>query len=241
MKTMLIISVILELIMVAFYMFSPLLSGGAKRLAAKTSCAVMFVIIGIFAALASGGYSTYAVLITIGAAFGAFGDYSLSLDVKNRRFVIGVGSFLIGHIFYTAAFIFMLTEISALTPLKIGLLVAAVFAISLIIVIIGIKLKVSPGEGLVPVLAYILIIITMFVFSVALAVSVSQNDGIAGTGAAICIVSGSLLFIASDAILALEAFTNGAYKISRHANPITYFSAQVLIGLSIYFIQLSTG
>ncbi|HZJ77724.1 MAG TPA: lysoplasmalogenase [Clostridia bacterium] len=241
MKALLLISVIAELIFVGFYIFSPLIKGGNKPLVAKTICAVTFVVIGVIAAFASGGYNTaYAVLISLGAAFGAFGDYALNMNTKSRRFLIGLVGFLIGHIFYASAFASMLIKISVLLLPQIFLLGLSVITVSLIIVAMGINLKVSLDKNLIPVLIYVLTISTMLVFAVAIAISMVKIEGIKSLSAALLIALGAMLFVVSDAVLAIKTFSKKTVNINRVVNPITYFSAQVMLGLSIYFVQFLT-
>lgn len=236
-KILLICSIIVEVLLLVFYVYSPLVRSGAKNLAAKMSCAVMYVVIGFLAAEASGGYSTYAALITTGAVFGAVGDFTLKTDVKSSRFFIGLGSFLTGHIFYSAAFVSMLCKITVLTPLKIFLLTASVIVFSLIVLTAGKKLRLLTEKFFLPVLLYVFSISTMLVFSVSLAVSLLAIGTGQNIGAAVCIAIGAVMFVVSDIVLALRTFARDRFLINRFVNPLTYFPAQVLLGLSIYFVH----
>ncbi|MGI6773767.1 MAG: lysoplasmalogenase [Clostridiales bacterium] len=238
MTVLLILSVIIELVLVLFYMYSPLVRKANRSLMAKTACAIAYVIIGICAAAASGGYSTpYAVLISIGAAFGAFGDYILDLNPRSIKFILGLGSFLIGHIFYTAAFAAQLLGNAAIKPPQILITVLSAIIVALILVAAGRKLEVEPGKGLVPVLMYVVAISTMLTFAAAASIEAVKAGKTAALPAAIAMSLGAALFTASDAVLAVNAFSKKKIKIHRAANPFTYFPAQTLLALSIYFVQ----
>lgn len=230
-KILLICSIIVEALLLVFYVYSPLVRSGAKNLAAKMSCAVMYVVIGFLAAEASGGYNAYAALITTGAIFGALGDLTLNMDVNSNRFFVGLGSFLTGHIFYSASFGLMLGKITELTPLKIFLTAAAAIVLSSILVAAGRKHGLLPKNFFLPVLLYVFSITAMLGFSLSLAIAIGSVRNI---GAAVCVAA---MFVVSDAVLALRTFARDRFSINRFVNPLTYFPAQVLIGLSIYFVN----
>ena len=235
MKILLICSIIVEALLLVFYVYSPLVRSGAKNLAAKMSCAVMYVVIGFLAAEASGGYNAYAALITTGAIFGALGDLTLNMDVNSNRFFVGLGSFLTGHIFYSASFGLMIGKITELTPLKIFLTAAAAIVLSSILVAAGRKHGLLPKKFFRPILLYVFSITAMLGFSLSLAIAIGSVRNI---GAAVCVAAGAVMFVVSDAVLALRTFARDRFSINRFVNPLTYFPAQVLIGLSIYFVNL---
>ncbi len=236
-KTLLYVLIAAELIFVLIYAM-PNVRKSKSKLPVKTVCAVTYVLIGIAAALASGGYFTsYAILLTIGAVFGAIGDYSLNMDPKSKKFIIGVGSFLIGHVFYTAAFATALVKNSALQKKQIIMLTISAAAVSLLVVAAGVLLKVSPGVGLPPVILYNLAISTMLVFAVSTAVNLIKNQGSGAYPAALMVSLGAVLFVVSDAVLAIIHFSKRKIKIPHAVNSWTYFPAQVMLALSIYFIQ----
>ena len=77
----------------------------------------------------------------------------------------------------------------------------------------------------------------MLVFSVSLAVSLLAIGTGQNIGAAVCIATGAVMFVVSDIVLALRTFARDRFLINRFVNPLTYFPAQVLLGLSIYFVH----
>ncbi len=223
--------VLIEIISVAWY----ITKGGLSR---KTFCASLFVLIGVLLTIASGGFTLYSVLIVVGAAFGAFGDFALDVKSKEAWFFIGLGSFLIGHIFYVVAFICKLTQVADnLTPSRIFMMIALIFAFSSMFVVAGIRLKVAPGNALVPVLFYIVTICTMFVFAVALSIALAKTGNSRLIPAVICLSLGSASFVFSDSLLSLKMFSNVSIKKGGAKILISYFGAQLLLAFSIYFIQ----
>ncbi|NLB36146.1 MAG: hypothetical protein GX824_02405 [Clostridiales bacterium] len=54
--------------------------------------------------------------------------------------------------------------------------------------------------------------------------------------ASICLISGAALFVLSDSLLSLRLFTKIRLKKMPWLCLASYFSAQVLIALSIYFL-----
>lgn len=229
MKILLLAAVLLEVLLVLFYMFSPLVKSGKRNLAAKTSCSVLFVAIAVLAAKASGGYTTYGAWMTAGAVCGALGDIILKMDVKSPRFFAGLCSFLVGHIFYATAFT---SQLCTLTSVQTVLLIASIAALSLAIFLFGKRLRIKPGKALLPLTLYVFAICTMLVSAWA-AVCVSAHT----VGAALCVLLGAALFTASDATLGLRTFAKDKVYVHRLSTPITYFSAQTLLALSICFVR----
>ena len=71
----------------------------------KMISATLFVLCGVLAMKISGNNSSYAYLMVLGLVFGWLGDYFLhSLKDRMIEFIIGGVAFLVGHIFYIAAF-----------------------------------------------------------------------------------------------------------------------------------------
>ncbi|MGE6753770.1 lysoplasmalogenase [Rossellomorea sp. NPDC071047] len=149
-------------------------------------------------------------LIVIGLFFCMLGDGFIAMS-----FVAGLGSFLIGHVFYLIGFIKMsrmnMTRLAALLP--IGLysffigrqLIAA--------------LQTEGNDGLViPVVAYMVIISLM-----ALTAILTGN---------LWATAGSILFVISDSILSWNMFVS-AIPYSDVLIMTSYYSAQFLIANSL--------
>lgn len=147
-------------------------------------------------------------IVLAGLVFGAAGDGLL------HWFVIGLTAFLIGHLFYLAAFFsrwnYAPGRFWTLVPL---LAFGAYMGITFMRALSG-----GPDAGLiVPVLAYIAVILTMTWAAI-----------MTGNG---WLIVGSLLFTASDAILAWNKFV-ASVPYSGVLVMVTYYSAQFLIAHS---------
>jgi alkenylglycerophosphocholine hydrolase len=149
-------------------------------------------------------------LIVIGLFFCMLGDGFIAVS-----FVAGLGSFLIGHVFYLMGFI----KMSSMNKIRF----AALLPIALYSFFIGRQL-ISPlqtegNAGLViPVVAYMLVISLM-----ALTAILTGN---------LWATAGSILFVISDSILSWNMFVS-AIPYSDVLIMTTYYSAQFLIAGSL--------
>ncbi|WP_232733285.1 lysoplasmalogenase [Lysinibacillus xylanilyticus] len=168
----------------------------------------MLLIIILAATSKNLGIKKYQLLIVIGLVFCMIGDYTL------QWFLIGLTSFLIGHIFYIFAFS-STNERQVPTWAKIVLLV---YGASMAVWIVGTVF--SSGEIVlgIAVIAYISVILTMGWTAIR-------------TGSTYATI-GALLFISSDSYLAINKFVM-PLPFSHEFIMLTYYSAQILIALSI--------
>lgn len=149
-------------------------------------------------------------LIVIGLFFCMLGDGFIAVS-----FVAGLGSFLIGHVFYLMGFINMSsmnkTRFAALLPIALYSLFIGRQLIS--------ALQTEGNDGLViPVVAYMLVISLM-----ALTAILTGN---------LWATAGSILFVISDSILSWNMFVS-AIPYSDVLIMTTYYSAQFLIAGSL--------
>ncbi len=150
----------------------------------------------------------YQLLIIAGLIFCMIGDYTL------QWFLIGLTSFLIGHVFYIFAFS-TANERQVPTWAKILLLL---YGASMAIWIAGSVFKTGETILGIAVIAYISVILTMGWTAIK-------------TGSTLATI-GALLFIASDSYLAINKFVT-PLAFSHEVIMLTYYSAQLLIALSI--------
>jgi len=150
----------------------------------------------------------YQRFIIIGLVFCMIGDYTL------QWFLIGLTSFLIGHVFYIFAFSSN-SEQPVPTWAKIGLLL---YGAAMAIWIASTVFKSGETVLTFAVLAYISIILTMGWTAIR-------------TGSPFAII-GALLFITSDSYLAINKFIM-PLPFAHEIIMTTYYSAQILIALSI--------
>ena len=158
--------------------------------------------------------SLYAWLIVAGLLFSLAGDVLLMLP--SDRFAAGLASFLVAHLFYISAFAADAGFGSAplaLLPFVLGC--AALYPL----------LRPNLGRLEIPVLLYMLVISVMGWQAVARWLAVGQLGALLACG-------GAVLFVISDAALALDRFHRrlpAAPLLKRS----TYFGGQWLIALSI--------
>jgi uncharacterized membrane protein YhhN len=134
------------------------------------------------------------------------------------RFIAGLFSFLVAHLFYIAAFTLdgghSLSPLAALPLLLYGLVMLGLLSPHL-------------GKMRVPVMAYMLVILLMlWQASNRWLMSEIEGSGLAFAGAA--------LFALSDSILALARFRK-PWRSAQFLILVSYFSAQWLIALSALF------
>lgn len=169
---------------------------------------IPMVLIIILAFTSKNKVPRYQLFVCIGLIICAIGDYTI------QWFIIGLSSFLIGHIFYIVAFLGT-KEQQVPSAAKGILLVVGV-------VMTGIISGTLMGRGelvlAIAVLAYITVILTMGWTSFR-------------TGSRFAII-GALLFLTSDTILAINKFIVDV-PYSHQLIMSTYYGAQILIALSI--------
>lgn len=157
----------------------------------------------------------YRWLILAGLIFCLGGDVFLMLPAK--YFIVGLVSFLIGHIFYIAAFVgdggFNLA-LGWLAPL-------IVYG-----VVIYRLLHSHLGKLRGPVIIYVLAILTM-------AWQALGRWSAFGTTGALLAAAGAVLFVISDSVLALDRFRQ-KFPSARIIVLSTYWAAQWLIALSTH-------
>jgi uncharacterized membrane protein YhhN len=162
------------------------------------------------------GISFYKYMIVAGLLCSLAGDIFLMLP--SDRFVAGLSSFLIAHLFYIAAFSSSTRADSAMS-----LLAALPFLLygSVMLWILFPHL----GRMKTPVLIYMLVILLM----AWQALNSWMTNMQPGTLLAFL---GALLFVASDSLLALNRFRH-PFRSAHLLILSTYFTAQCLIALSV--------
>lgn len=159
--------------------------------------------------------SLYKHLIVAGLLFSLAGDIFLMLP--RDRFIPGLFSFLIAHLFYIAAFTLDGALARSSLPVAIALLLYGGLMLQLILPTLG-KMK-------LPVVIYMLVILLM--------VWQAANRFInLRTTVSLLAFAGACLFAASDSALALNRFRR-SFKSAQFLILTTYFTAQWLIALSV--------
>ncbi|MBU2971891.1 lysoplasmalogenase [Pseudoalteromonas sp. C2R02] len=156
----------------------------------------------------------YALLIIFGLLFSLIGDIFLML--KSDKFMQGLVSFLIAHIFYIVAF---------LDSAKIDLNLYAIIPITLIGIGYLTVLLPKTGNLKIPVLIYALVL-------QAMVITADMFYQTALTTNSLMVLIGAIWFMLSDSILAFARFVK-TFKFAQPAVLSTYYIAQTFIVLSL--------
>jgi alkenylglycerophosphocholine/alkenylglycerophosphoethanolamine hydrolase len=153
--------------------------------------------------------------------FAAGGDVSLAFVPRGKEmaFVVGLGLFLLAHVLYILSF----TRKMKYQPHRLPLMIAIVaFAVAMVALLL--TRKPGMGELTVPVMVYVTVITLM-----GLAACL-RDEAVGG------LMVGALLFIVSDACIALNKFvipeSMGLGQYASYAIMSTYYLGQYFIGRS---------
>jgi uncharacterized membrane protein YhhN len=166
--------------------------------------------------------------ILLGLACGMIGDIVLALRPLRPKeedkliIVFGIISFSLGHLFYLTA-LFIISSFSWLA-LIIGLVVFVM------VIIMSDVMKFDMKIARLPSYFYAFLIFFMVGQSFEVGRTLSFNSS------SVLFLSGALLFGISDLILAPIYYTNKSSKLMIALNLLTYYGAQILIALSLYFM-----
>lgn len=153
--------------------------------------------------------SRYKWVLVTGLVFCMIGDYTL------QWFIIGLTSFLIGHLFYIGAF----RSVRAAPAPKLAARLLLLYGIVMMLSFASVLLTRGDLVLTLAVCAYITVIVTMG----QQAFRTRQP----------LIITGAMLFIVSDSVLAVNRFIT-ALPFAHELIMLTYYSAQFFLMLSIY-------
>ncbi len=207
----------------------------------KMISATLFVLCGVFAMKISGNNTSYAYLMVLGLVFGWLGDYFLhSLKDRMVEFIIGVVAFLVGHIFYIAAFYHALKTLRPDAKLlnwydfvAVGIVLALV-----VLYVIFMKIYQRKGPMVIGLILYGIFLTTMVV-KAGLYMYAEWEYGIndAMIPTLLTVGIGSVFFFLSDLSLFFILTGEEVKRSMRNFNIITYFIAQILLASSILFVR----
>ncbi len=163
--------------------------------------------------------------IVIGLLFGLGGDISLMFREQSQKaFLIGLLSFMIGHIVYMIAFSLGTNFFEAIQWWAVLLVVPY----PVVALLLNKSLKEHMGKMKIPAMVYMGIILAMSAFALLRGFSTNPLSFW-------FVFLGSVMFIISDAVLAFEQFKN--MVVYNHAVVMaTYITAQLLIALGYVFV-----
>jgi uncharacterized membrane protein YhhN len=159
-------------------------------------------------------------LIVLALVFGFLGDVFLMLENEEKWFMFGMAAFLIGHIFYIISFLMSVGGNLLAFPLW-GILL--ILPAILVLFLTFPKFKDHMGELRIPVYVYIAVILFMHLSAI---LRLAAFDLLCPCFILIWI--GSILFILSDSMIAVDTF-NDDIEISHFYTMLTYIIGQFLI------------
>jgi uncharacterized membrane protein YhhN len=186
-----------------------------KMLPTKSVLSLLFI---VAAWLQPQTVQPYAAMVIIGLICCLAGDVFLALP-QEKMFLFGLVSFLIGHIFYVIAFVFV-SDLGVLTWIG-----------SILTIIIGVViyrwLKPHLGSMKVPVICYIVVISIM----ICGAWSMLGTSRFAVSGR-VMVFAGATSFYISDILVARDRFLKNEF-FNRLVGLPLYYAGQFLIAFSI--------
>ncbi|MFH1135720.1 MAG: lysoplasmalogenase [Pseudomonadota bacterium] len=186
------------------------------KLLTKTPLSVLFV---LAAFVQPRPQEWYFNLIFAGLILCLAGDVFLVFS-SSKTFLVGLVSFLLGHVLYVSAFV-------VATHLKTWLSWPALVVLAAGAAIFLFYLRPHLGEMFKPVLAYIVVISLMVIG--ALAVFLTPEIPRRG---ALMVLLGALLFYLSDIFVARDRFVSPGYVNRRFGLPM-YYAGQFLLAFSV--------
>jgi uncharacterized membrane protein YhhN len=185
------------------------------KLPTKTILSCLFI---LTALVQSHPIPGYFYILLIGLIFCLGGDVFLALP-RERMFLFGLVSFLLGHVFYVGCF-FYLVDVSHWTWIGAGIGLVAGGAVFF-------RLRPHLGSMLIPVMAYIVVITVMLVG----AWTVLGDSGVDFLGR-LLVFSGAVSFYVSDLFVARDRFLKMEFKNRLFGLPLYYFG-QFLLAFSV--------
>ncbi len=193
----------------------------------KMLCAALYLVTGAASAFSLYRATDYSLMMLAALVSGIFGDFFLSYK-NDRYFYIGVLFFALGHIAYSYTFL-------CIGDYRADTYTACVFTVTAVLTLITVllaktKLRLKGKKNLL--LVYAPVLILAFVCSLASGfVAVGEGNPLFGA----CLISGGTLFFASDIMIGVGKGGINRPGFLHNAVTYTYFAAQTLFALSIYF------
>lgn len=226
MSTYAYIAAALSAVMAIIFIYKSYKGTPKEKLFSKSVASLLFLVAAIFGLLtptAGADIPGYGTLLLLGLIFGFVGDVLLETQAvvpekQKLFFVSGLGSFLLGHVFY----IILLAKLASFSWLHI------VLALALFALIMWLKTltKSDPGKMMVPVIAYAAIISVMVGFAVGAYFAAPGK-------LTFTVLIAALMFLVSDVLLAYIYFGPKTVKPLRACNLSFYYAAQITLALSM--------
>ena len=190
-----------------------------SKLSTKTLLSCLFV---LAALVQSHPLPSYYYLILIGLIFCLGGDVFLALP-QARMFLLGLVSFLIGHVFYVFSF-FGVADIGQWT--WIGCLIGVIISS-----VVFIWLRDHLGSMMLPVIVYIVVITVMLVGAWTV-----LGDAKLNMEGRVLVFIGAMSFYFSDLFVARDRFLKSNFS-NRLIGLPTYYLGQFLLAFSVGLLE----
>jgi uncharacterized membrane protein YhhN len=211
--------VVLAAILLGLLLFFEKREHKRRKLVTKTILSCLFVFSAIVQPRPIPGYFC---LLLIGLFFCLGGDVFLALP-QERMFLLGLVSFLLGHVFYVFSF-FYVADVSSFTWIGgiIGLLLSGV---------VFFWLRPHLGSMLIPVITYMIVITVMVVG--AWTVLGDESLNLSGR---LLVFLGAISFYVSDLFVARDRFVKEEFANRLVGLPM-YYLGQFLLAFSVGSMQ----
>jgi uncharacterized membrane protein YhhN len=220
---------VLAVVMMMIYITVELTQKPLFALFIKALASLSFILLGVTRLLfVQSAYPESLGWILLGLACGLIGDIVLALrplrpkEEDKTIIVLGIISFAMGHLFYLVG----LSTIQNLSWMSYGMGMIAM----VIVVIMSKVMKFDMGIARMPSYVYAYMIFLMIGQGVFLMTISAQNV------AYLIFMLGAILFGISDLILAPIYYTPQSSKMMVVLNLVTYYGAQILIALSLWYM-----
>lgn len=219
----------IAVIMMVIYILVELTQKPLYALFIKALASLSFILLGVTRLLfVQSAYPELLGWVLLGLASGLIGDIVLALRPLRPQeedkiiIVLGIISFALGHLFY-------LVGLSTIQPIAWISYVIGVIAM-VIVVIMSKIMKFEMGIARIPSYLYAFMIFLMIGQGIIFMTSSPQEVSY------LIFMIGAILFGISDLILAPIYYTPQTSKMMVVMNLVTYYSAQILIALSLWFM-----
>lgn len=240
-KILFALTIVLEVVFVPIFLKYYWPTKCKQSMIFKVLSSTMFVLCGFLAIKVSGNSSDYAYMILWGLIMGWVGDVCLhSLSNKMWHFAIGVVAFLAGHIFYIIGLQKAIdTDFPAEPTFAWHEYVFIFVVVTSVVTFLAIKgLFKKNGVIGVGLVVYGIVLSTMLAKALRYAIAVigygESNDMFM---IALTVGIGSILFAISDITLGYILSTDDIKRAMRIFNIITYYVAQILLAVSIFYVK----
>ena len=220
---------VLAVVMMMIYITVELTQKPLFALFIKALASLSFILLGVTRLLfVQSAYPESLGWILLGLACGLIGDIVLALrplrpkEEDKTIIVLGIISFAMGHLFYLLG----LSTIQNLSWMSYGIGIIAM----VVVVIMSKVMKFDMGIARMPSYVYAYMIFLMIGQGVFLMTISAQNV------AYLIFMLGAILFGISDLILAPIYYTPQSSKMMVVLNLVTYYGAQILIALSLWYM-----